>query len=207
MVHKFCPCEEETFRKACYKALSKALFQTDAWNKLSESNLKTVQNHLTEIAGTLLGLYYPTRDGDTVYIHESESCHYLINSNDYPTFFKNICLNFQFPNGAKWFHFIQMDLNANIHIKPFCYVVELLYYAQSQKKKLLLTKQEIGYYVLNNKDVLQGNIPVNVVYDRIIFDRDNNIKREKLSGSRDWQHIKEQFNLLELANIIETDAT
>lgn len=209
MVHKYCPCEEEQFKISCYKSLSKALFGTEAYGQLSDGNKKTVQNHLTEIAGTLLGLYYPLYDNETksTYINESESCKYLIENNDNPTFFKNLCLNFQFPNGAKWFQFIEEDISNNIHIKPFCYVVDLLYYAQKQPEKELLTKQEIGYYVLNNLDVLQGSVPCSTVYNQIMSDRKNNVKRERLAGSRDWQHIKEQFNLLELANIIETDAT
>lgn len=86
-------------------------------------------------------------------------------------------------------------------------MVSLLYYAQQQESKVLLTKQEIGYYVLNNLDVLKGDIPCKIVYDRIMEDRKNKVKRNTLSGSREWQHIKEQFNLLELANIIETDST
>lgn len=209
MVHKYCPCAEEQFKDSCFRTLSKALFGTEAYDQLSKSNKKTVQNHLTEIAGTLLGLYYPFYDyeSDTTYINESESCKFLIENNDYPTFFKNLCLNFQFPNGAKWFRFIEEDINNNIHIKPFCYVVDLLYYAQRQPEKELLTKQEIGYYVLNNLDVLQGTIPCNTVYDQMMSDRKNKVKRERLAGSRAWQHIKEQFNLLELSNIIETDAT
>lgn len=206
MVHKFCPCKEDMFRESCYTTLSKALFHTASFDMLDEGNQKTVQNHLTEVAGTLLGLYYPTRDADgNIYINESESCRYLVENNDFPTFFKNLCLNFQFPNGAKWMQFIQEDIANHINIKPFCYVIALLYYAQEQK--MMLTKQEIGYYVLNNLDVLQGNIELKTVYDRIMQDRHNNIKRERLSGSRDWQHIKEQFNLLTLANIVESDAT
>lgn len=209
MVHKNCPCTETEFKERCYVILSKALFNTTAFDTLLESNQKTVQNHLTETAGTLLGLYYPLRDEETgvIYIYESESCKYLVRDNDFPTFFKNLCLNFQFPNGAKWIQFIEDDIKHNIHFKPFCFVVALLYHAQSQGEKLLLTKQEIGYYVLNNLDVLQGNVHYREVYERIIADRKNHVKRDKLSGSHDWQHIKEQFNLLELANIIETDAT
>lgn len=209
MVHKLCPCEEEAFRTSCFKILSKALFNTESYDTLSKSNQKTVKNHFTEIAGILLGLYYPIKEANsnTTIIYESDSCKYLIANNDYPTFFKNLCLNFQFPNGAKKPTPVAIDIKNKIHFKPFCYIVALLYYAQSQKDKVLLTKQEIGYYVLNNLDVLQGNVSCDVVYDRILKDRKNKIKREKLSGSRDWQHIKEQFNLLELANIIETDAT
>lgn len=206
MVHKFCPCKEDVFKESCYATLSKALFHTSSFDKLDEGNKKTVQNHLTEVAGTLLGLYYPTRDeAGNVYINESESCRYLVEHNDFPTFFKNLCLNFQFPNGAKWLQFVKEDIENKVHIKPFCFVVALLYYAQEQRMQL--TKQEIGYYVLNNLDVLQGNVTPQVVYDRIIQDRKNKVKREKLSGSRDWQHIKEQFNLLALADLVEFDAT
>lgn len=208
MVHKFCPCEESVFKSSCHKALSKALFGTTAYENLSKSNQKTVQNHLTEIAGTLLGLYYPRREEDNnVIVYESESCKYLVEHNDYPVFFQNLCLNFQFPNGAKWMQFIEEDVQNELNIKPFCFVVSLLYYAQSQPTKELLTQQEIGYYVLNNLDVLQGKVSCQEVYDRIMADRTNKVKRDKLQGSRDWQHIREQYNLLELANIVETDAT
>lgn len=71
---------------------------------------------------------------------------------------------------------------------------------------LLLSKQEIGYYVLNNLDVLQGKVTAQEVFDRIMSDRADGIKRNKFSGSNEWQHIKEQFNLLELANIVEQDS-
>ena len=142
MVHKYCPCKESDFKTSCQKTLAKTLFHTSSFDALSKGNQKTVDNHLTEIAGTLLGLYYPIREEDGVYIYESESCKYLIDNNDYPTFFKNLCLNFQFPNGAKWIQFIKEDIENNIRIKPFCYVVALLYYAQLQKEKELLTKQE-----------------------------------------------------------------
>lgn len=206
VVHKFCPCEEKFFKESSRKMLSKALFNTDAYSQLSDSNKKTVDNHITEIAGTLLGLYYPEEDIDGNIIYESESCKFLIENNDYPTFFKNLCLNFQFPNGAKWIQFIKEDVANKLNIKPFCFVVSLLYYAQNQPQKYILTKQELGYYVLNNLDVLMGLVTYQEVYERIISDRANKVKRDRLSGSRDWQHIKEQFNLLELANIIETDA-
>ena len=119
----------------------------------------------------------------------------------------NLCLNFQFPNGAKSIQAVKEDISRKLNIRPFCYVVSLLYYAQQQPSKELLTKQEVGYYVLNNLDVLQGGVTPAEVYSRIMEDRKAGVKRERLSGSYDWQHIREQFNLLELANLIETDAT
>lgn len=209
IVHRNCPCKKDDFIERAQKRLSKTLFGTEAFESLSESNKKTVNNHLTEIACTLLGLYYYDYDEDTKteIAYETEACNFIFEKGDNPTFFKNLCLNFQFPNAAKWKAFVMEDLEKEINIKPFCYVVALLYYAQTQPEKILLTKQEVGYYVLNNLDVLQGKIKPEVVYNRIMEDRKNKIKREKLRGSKDWQHIKEQFNLLELANIIETDAT
>lgn len=206
IVHKYCPCEENAFKESSRKKISKALFNTEAYDKLSDSNKKTVDNHLTEIAGTLLGLYYPKTEGEIgTMIYESPSCKNLIENHDFPTFFKNLCLNFQFPNGAKSVNHVKDDIDHHLNIKPFCYVVSLLYYAQKQDEKVLLTKQEIGFYVLNNLDVLRGKVPCKVVYERIIQDRKNKVKRDKLRGSKDWQHINEQFNLLELANIIECD--
>lgn len=207
IVHKYCPCEENAFKTSARKHLSKALFETEAYNNLSDSNKKTIDNHLTEIAGTLLGLYYPIEENDSVIIYESESCKYLVENHDFPTFFKNVCLNFQFPNGAKWIQFVKDDVENKLNIKPYCYVVSLLYYAEKQPAKVLLTQQEIGYYVLNNLDVLQGNVPCDIVYNRILDDRNKKIKRDKLSGSKDWQHIREQFNMLELANIVECGQT
>ncbi len=207
IVHKYCPCEEQMFKANARKQISKTLFSTESYATLDSSNQKTVDNHLTEIAGTLLGLYYPKNDGENTIICESASCKYLVKNQDFPTFFKNLCLNFQFPNGAKKTQYVQIDIEKNLNIKPFCFIVSLLYYAQQQEDKVLLSKQEIGYYVLNNLDVLQGNVSCKEVYERIMSDRANKIKRDKLCGSRDWQHIKEQFNLLELSNIIECDST
>lgn len=207
IVHKYCPCKEDAFRESAFSDLSFALFHVRNFSDLSENNQKTVKNHFTEIMGVLLGLFYPEVDEQTneTYIHESESCRFLIENSDFPTFFKNLCLNFQFPNGEKKATVVAEEVKLGIKIKPFCFVVNLLYIAQANKQ--LLAKQEIGYYVLNNLDVLRGNISAQEVYDRIIEDRSQGVKRNKLSGSNEWQHIKEQFNLLELANVIEHDST
>lgn len=206
IVHKYCPCREEAFRRSAYSDLSYALFHVRDYSSLSKNNLKTVKNHYTEIMGVLLNLFYPVFDTDTneIIIHESESCRYLIDNSDFPTFFQNLCLNFQFPNGEKKATVVKDEVELGLKIKPFCYVIKLLYIAQSNKR--LLSKQEIGYYVLNNLDVLRGKVTAQEVYDRIMSDRRDGIKRNKLSGSNEWQHIKEQFNLLELANLIEHDS-
>ena len=206
IVHKYCPCTEETFRNSAFSDLSYTLFHTREFSQLPKNKQKTVKNHYTEIMGVLLGLFYPKYDAEAkeVIIHETDSCRFLIEKSDFPTFFKNLCLNYQFPNGEKKITTIQKEMELGLKLKPFCFVVKLLHIANSHKQ--LLSKQEIGYYALNNLDVLCGNVSADEVFNRIMEDRLNGIKRNKLSGSNEWQHIKEQFNLLELANLVEHDS-
>ena len=73
MVHRLCPCTEYEFNERGNKFLSKALFGTDCYEILPASNQKTVRNHLTEIAGTVLALYRIDLDG---YVYEAELCSY-----------------------------------------------------------------------------------------------------------------------------------
>jgi hypothetical protein len=202
-VHKNCPCTKEEFDFRCNRQLAKYFFSNEDYEGLTDANKKTIRNHITEIMGKLLGLYYITNDG---MINETESCEFLLSKNDFPAFFKNICLNFQFPNFADKIQTLQDRLANNISIKPMCYVIAFLDYARKQTINKAITKQEIGYYILNNLDVLQGKVPVETVYSKIMDDRKNKVKRDKLTGSYEWQHIKEQFNLLELSNVVETDA-
>lgn len=206
IVNKYCPCNEDIFKQSAYSELSNALFNVSDYSQLTDNNQKTVRNHYTEIMGTLLGLFYPRCDsysGKNI-IYESESCRFVYENSDLPTFFKNLCLNFQFPNGEKKATSVIEEIKLGIKLKPFCFVIELLYIAQ--KNKQLLAKQEVGYYALNNLDVLCGRVSPHQVYERIIEDRKHGVKKSRLSGSNEWQHIKEQFNLLELAGLVEHDA-
>lgn len=202
-VHNNCPCSKNDFDERCNKQLSKYIFGNDNYEDLPSANQKTIRNHITEIMGKLLGLYYTTLDN---IVYESESCKFLLSTNDFPAFFKNICVNFQFPNFAEKIQTLTERISKRIKIRPLCYVVAFLNYARSQKENKAITKQEIGYYILNNLDVLRGEVSVNEVYSRIMSDRKNNVHKPKLSGSHDWQHIKEQFNLLTLSNIVDEDS-
>lgn len=203
MVRTNCPCTKEEFQYRCFRYFSQRLFGSKDFDSLPHNKQKTVKNHVTEIAGKLLGLYRTDADG---YVHETESCALLLEKNDYPLFFKNLCANLQFPNGSQKIQTIEERIAKGVKIKSLCYVVSLLDYAQRQEGNKLLSKQEIGYYVLNNLDVLQGNVPVKDVYAQIMQDRANHVKREELHGSHDWQHIKEQLNLLELSNVACSDS-
>lgn len=202
-VHKNCPCTKGEFDARCNKQVTKYFFGNENFDELTDGNRMTIRNHITEIMGKLLGLYYTTLD-DMVY--ETDSCSFLLSTYDFPAFFKSICLNLQFPNFADSIQNLRDKIHHKTNIRPLCYVVAFLDYARKQAVNKAITKQEVGYYILNNLDVLQGNISIEDVYNRIMSDRKNKIKREKLSGSHDWQHIKEQINLLKLSNIVEADS-
>jgi hypothetical protein len=207
MVNLLCPCTTREFDERANRIMAKTLFQTSAFEKLGGSNQKTIRNHITEIAGTLLGLYYTEYDEVTSQklVYESEACRMLREKMDSTLFFLNLCLNFQFPNGEKKLDKLRKDFSNSIALKPFCFVVAML--KEAEKYNTRLRKQEIGFYALNNLDVLRGDVSAKEVVMRIIQDRSDKVKRHRLRGSHDWQHIKEQFNLLELTNIIEVDAT
>ncbi|MCC8112995.1 MAG: DUF3883 domain-containing protein [Bacteroidales bacterium] len=203
MVHNNCPCTKAEFDTRCCRKLSLLLFQTSDFDSLPDNNKKTVRNHLTEIAGSLLGLYFEDTEG---YVHESQSCAFLLEKNDFPAFFRNLCLHFQFPNGTQKIQTVIERVEKGIRLKPLCYIIALLDYASRQEKNILLSKQEIGYYVLNALEVLQGKISCQEVYNKILDDRSDKVVHHRLSGSYDWQHIKEQLNLLDLADLTKSDA-
>jgi len=199
IVAEICPCTKDVFDQEFNGRLSEIIYDS-SFESLEENNQKTIRNHITEIAGKLFGLYY----FDDQYFYESPSNQKLLEDNDQPAFFKNLCLNFQFPNGTQKIQTIEERINDGIKFKPFHFVLSLLSIAQ--KNGIIITKDEIGYYVLNAKQVLQGTISIEDVLGRILKDRSSNNVKKLDSGSFHTQHIREQLNLLTLANLIIIDS-
>lgn len=198
IINDICPCSKDEFDTLFNNRLSQIIYEKD-FDKLENNNQKTIRNHITEIAGKLFGLFY----FDESYVYESESCSKLIEDNDQPAFFKNLCLNFQFPNGTQKIQTIEERIADRINFKPFHFVIALLHLAHT--KKVVITKDEIGYYVLNAKEVLQGKVTIEQVLEVILKDRKNNTTKKLDSGSYHTQHIREQLNLLVLANLIKIE--
>ncbi len=199
IVADICPSEKDVFDDNFNNRLSNIIYNRK-FDELDENNQKTIRNHITEIAGKLFGLFY-FKDG---YIYESESTKKLLEDNDQPAFFKNLCLNFQFPNGTQKIQTVIERIEDRIKFKPFHFVLAIL--NSAELKNITLTKDEISFYVLNAKQVLQGSITVEEVLKEILKDRENHIIKKIESGSFHNQHIREQLNLLILANLILFDA-
>jgi len=189
IIDSVCPCRSDEFSVSFNNALRPALGGT--------ATKKTLDNHRTEIAGQLFGMYYTSEDG-TVYL--AERTLKFLSDSDTPAFFKDVCYKMQVPNGSQKYHMVSKSVANNIKIRQFPFVLKVMLLAKSNN--IILTKREIGYYILNSLDVLQSKANPLEVYDVIAADRQNGIERSVGRGSNATQHINEQINLLELANLV-----
>ena len=195
IINEICPCNHKEFEEKFNQ-----LFQSYLTEK--DKSKKTMDNHRTEIAGKLFGMYYFSEDGN---VYESERTQKFLEDNDQPAFFKDICYKMQFPNGSqKIGTTVKQRVEDKINIRSNAFLLKVLLLAE--EKKINLNKKEIGYYILNSLDVLKGIAKPNEVLEQIIEDRENHIVRNIIvpgkQSSYNWQHIKEQLNYLELANLI-----
>ncbi len=200
IIYDICPCDKETFKAQFNERLKKYL-------SADKQVKKTLDNHRTEIAGKLFGMYYNSSQEDDAIVYPSERTLKFLEDNDQPAFFKDVCYKMQFPNGMSKPVNAYEVINKKISIRQYCYLLKVLLLAKYAN--MTLTKSDIGYYVLNNLDVLQRKATPAEVIEQIDKDRKNMIERkvhtEGKSSSYDVQHINEQINYLELANLVIID--
>ena len=195
VVNEICPCKHEDFEQLFNNSFQRFLPESDRIKK-------TLDNHRTEISGKLFGMYYFSDDG---MVYESERTQKYLEDSDQPAFFKDICYKMQFPNGMqKISTTVKQRIEDEICVRPYAFVLKLLEIAKAAKVDI--TKKILGYYVLNSLDVLQGKANPYEVLEIIVEDQKNGIERDiKVPGkasSYTHQHINEQLNYLELANLI-----
>lgn len=199
VIDEICPCPENEFDTRFNNAFQRFLPE-------SERIKKTIDNHRTEIAGKLFGMYYRSEDG---FVYESQRTLKFLEDNDQPAFFKDICYKMQFPNGMDSIHTLQQKMSENIKIRPNSYVLKILQLANTANQHI--TIKDIGYYILNSLHVLQGNANPYEVLEAIVEDHKAGLQREikaydeegtPKASSYTMQHIREQLNYLELGNLI-----
>lgn len=195
--HSLAPMESKAFNEEFDKTLAGRM-------KVKE---KTISNQRSEM-GRLFALYYE-EDG---IIYESDICKFLVKTGDQPAFFKNMCLNFQFPNGTQKKETITTRINDGIRIKPYHFILSLLSLAQNAG--LQLEKREVEYYALTSKEVLMGQVSPETVLQYIVKDRSKGVVKELQPTSFSpqpkehsylHQHFTELCNYLELANLISQE--
>jgi len=161
---------------------------------------KTLDNHRTEIVGKLFGMYY--EEDDVIYI--SERTQKFLADNDQPAFFKDMCFKFQFPNGLDKIQTLQDRIEHGVSIRPFCFIVKLV--VDAYANGIVLNQNELAYYAMNNIDALSGRATTDEIIEQIKADRSSHVMRrvsyQDKAESYNTQHIREQINYLELANLI-----
>jgi hypothetical protein len=194
VINEVCPCNGYDFENSFNNSFSQYL-------PTGSATKKTLDNHRTEICGKLFGMYYFSDDG---MVYESERTKKYLQDDDQPAFFKDICYKMQFPNGMQKIQTIEERIKEHICIRPLAFVLKVLQLAEVCH--LILTKKDIGYYILNSLDVLQGKATPDEVLRAIKLDRKHGIERiisvPGKASSYSYQHINEQINYLELANLV-----
>jgi Restriction endonuclease BpuJI - N terminal/Domain of unknown function (DUF3883) len=191
IVSSVCPCSKEQFPEKFNKELIRVL---------PMATKKTLDNHRTEIAGKLFGMYV----GSEGYVISSERNEKLLRDNDQPAFFKDWCFKLQYPNGMEKIETIKERVRLGINIRPCCFILKALKRAHAQDPGIGLSVDEVGYYILNSLDVLKGAAEPNEVVAQIVNDRKKGILR-RVSGNNPayaTQHIREVISYLELANLV-----
>jgi hypothetical protein len=204
VIDNLCPCTKEEFESGFNQAFREYAI-SKAHDKSNESAIKkTLDNHRTEVSGSLFGMHYEI-DG---IIYSSERTKKFLEDNDQPAFFKDWLIKMQFPNGMQKSQTYTKMIKDNVKCHPYSLLLRVLEYAK--KAGITILKQEIGYYILNSADVLQGNATPNEVFDEIVNDKRGGIEPRKIvipageSKSYD-QHVKDQLQYLQLANLIIMD--
>ncbi|QUA52191.1 protein NO VEIN domain-containing protein [Aristaeella lactis] len=199
IINEICPCEESIFENEFNKKLSGLI--------PPNSPQKTFNNHRTEIAGKLFGMYYKVHSdyNDDIYVYPGERTIKYLKDQDQPAFFKDICYKMQFPNGMTKFETVKERLGLGISIRPCCYIVEVL--IEASRHDIVLTRNDIGYYVLNALDALKRIASPYEIVETIVKDRNKGITSHVIgnpekASSYNVQHINEQLNYMELANLI-----
>ncbi len=197
VVDTVCPCPVERFEELFNNEFKK--YRPD-----SSETKKTLDNHRTEIAGKLFGMYYKSSDG---MVYESDRTKKYLEDSDQPAFFKDICYKMQFPNGMQNVKYLKDRIKNTIKIRPNAFVLKLLLLARAAGEDI--TINEIGYYVLNSLDVLQGKASPEEVLRVIRIDHVQGVNRKiVVPGKKEsytYQHIREQINYLEVANLVRVD--
>ncbi|MDC1020215.1 DUF3883 domain-containing protein [Alphaproteobacteria bacterium] len=188
------PCKYDVFAKN---------FNSQLLSKLTGVKTKTLNNHRTEIAGKLFGLYY--QEGEDIKI--SEKTERLLLNRDQPAFFKELVTKYQFPSGMTKINKTAEMLSHGVGVRQFAFFLKVL--TLLEDKSIFINKKQAGYYIFNSLDVLTKKATPKEVVNQIQIDIDNNVYREvKTPGkalSFDMQHINEQLHLLILANVILLD--
>lgn len=206
VIDSICPCTKEKFVTEFNKAFRSYAESKARNSENSESAIKkTLDNHRTEVSGKLFGMHFEL-DG---MVYASERTKKYLYDNDQPAFFKDWLIKMQHPNGMQTPQKYRKRIQDGIKCHPYSVMFKVLVYAK--REGITLVKSEIGYYILNSKDVLKGDATPNEVFDEIMNDKRAGLPPREIdvpegeNRTKYYQHITDQLKYLQLANLIIID--
>lgn len=195
IIHDICPCSESDFVESFNFELKNYLLSIG-----SSVAKKALNNHRTETAKTLFGMYYVDQIG---IVHESERTEKYLKDGDQPAFFKDFCYKLQFPSGMTKQQKLEERISKGVSIYPYRFLLAVL--QKALKEGVTLNVRELGYYVLNSEDVLCGLATPDEVVKAIKDDQKAGVRYNIDTGKNtpwDWEHIEGMINYLALANLV-----
>ncbi len=166
--------------------------------KLRSVSEKSIRNYRTEMT-KLFGLITVGADG---VVHPSSRTMLLVESQNFPLFFKTFCHRFQFPNGINKAQETVKQINAHIHFKPAKFILDLFVLGEEKcGSSFSLNGNEVSNLVFNDVRVTSGNISAAQVLDNLLDLRSKSVKFE--GGSKVAQHGREFLGYMLLARLLK----
>lgn len=185
---RFTPKEEEDFGEHIDREYSKLR---------PGVAMKTIRNHRTEMI-KLFGLTVVDTNG---LVNPSPRTNLLIETQNFPLFFKTFCNRFQFPNAINKPQETAAQLEEGVKFKPAGFILDLFVLGtEKYGSEFSVNGNEISNLVFNDTRVTSGEASVSEVLERLI-----GLRRQKVQfpgGSRIAQHGREFLGYMYLASLL-----
>ena len=176
----------------------KTLFDNE-YQKMRDVVPKSIKNFRTEML-TLFGLL----NINSGIVTPSSRTKLLVETQNFPFFFKTFCNRFQFPNGMNKPNITTEFLEAGVHFKPAKYLLELFDLGIAEYgSEFYLTGAEVSNLVFNDRRVTTGIRKPADVLDELISLRHNGTSFK--SGSNIVQHGREFLGYMFLARLLNEE--
>jgi hypothetical protein len=151
---------------------------------------------------TLFGL--TIIDNENV-VWPSGNTKFLLETQDYPLFFRAFCDKFQFPNCINVWTEAKLQASMGVRFKPAQYILQVLQEANLvfPNEVFYVSNQEISHLIFNDIRVAKGEITPKQVLQAILDGRAK--KTVYPGGSNLTQHGREFLGYMTLAHLLKTD--
>ena len=166
--------------------------------KLRSVSAKSIKNYRTEMT-KLFGLITVGSDG---VVQASERTNLLVESQNFPLFFKTFCHRFQFPNGINKPQETAKQIEAGAQFKPAKFILDLFVLGVEKcGQDFSINGNEISNLVFNDVRVTSGKMSPHQVLDFLLKLRSGHVRFA--GGSKIAQHGREFLGYMLLARLLK----